>query len=123
MRFATGRIEIRRNDTWRPALAPRTRVRVSMLAIPWLARYGYLRAAAPAPTRGPGPAGDLWFPGGSGWADQPAHRRGLTRARWSSGRAGLREPGVAGGEEVPVGDMVEDAPGLPEPGRPPRRPP
>ena len=53
MRFATGRIEIRRNDTWRPALAPRTRVRVSMLAIPWLARYGYLRAAAPAPLGGP----------------------------------------------------------------------
>ena len=53
MRFATGRVEIRRNDTWRPALARRTRVRVSMLTIPWLARYGYLRAAAPAPLGSP----------------------------------------------------------------------
>lgn len=52
MRFATGRVEIRTDDTWRLTMPPRTRVRVSALTIPWLARYGYLRAApsaAPAP--------------------------------------------------------------------------
>jgi Sulfotransferase family len=43
MRFATGRVEIRADDTWRLALPARTRVRVSTLTIPWLARYGYLR--------------------------------------------------------------------------------
>jgi Sulfotransferase family len=50
MRFATGRVEIRTDDTWRLALPPRARVRVSTLTIPWRARYGYLRAA-PTPDR------------------------------------------------------------------------
>lgn len=50
MRFATGRVEIRTDDTWRLALPPRTHMRVSALTIPWLARYGYLRAA-PTPDR------------------------------------------------------------------------
>jgi hypothetical protein len=43
MRFATGRVEIRADDSWRRALPARTRVRLSTLTIPWLARYGYLR--------------------------------------------------------------------------------
>lgn len=47
MRFATGRVEIRTDETWRLAPPARTRARVSTLAIPWLARYGYLRAVAP----------------------------------------------------------------------------
>jgi hypothetical protein len=65
MRFATGRVEIYRDDTWRTALPPRTRVGVSALTMPWLARYGYLWAApgaAPARTamtqlRQPAPRG------------------------------------------------------------------
>jgi sulfotransferase family protein len=47
MRFATGRVEICTDDTWRLALPVRTRALVSTLTIPWLAHYGYLRAVAP----------------------------------------------------------------------------
>ena len=43
IRFATGRVDIRADDTWRLALPARTRLRLSTLTIPWLARYGYLR--------------------------------------------------------------------------------
>jgi hypothetical protein len=50
MRFATGRVDIRTDETWRLALPPRTHMRVSALTIPWLARYGYLRAA-PTPVQ------------------------------------------------------------------------
>jgi hypothetical protein len=46
MRFATGRVELCTDDTWRLTMPPRARVRVGALTIPWLARYGYLRAAA-----------------------------------------------------------------------------
>lgn len=48
LRFATGPVHIRRDDTWRRALPPHTRAGVSALTIPWLARYGYLRDGGPA---------------------------------------------------------------------------
>jgi len=51
MRFTTGRIEIRTDETWRHALPLRARVSVSALSLPWRARYGYLRATAAATRR------------------------------------------------------------------------
>lgn len=50
MRFTAGRVEIGKARTWPPALPLRRRLPVSALTIPWLARYGYLRAA-PITTR------------------------------------------------------------------------
>lgn len=46
LRFATGAVEIRKDDSWRLALPPRTRALVSALTASGLARYGYLRAGA-----------------------------------------------------------------------------
>jgi hypothetical protein len=45
MRFAAGKIKIRCDDAWRTALGPADRLLVSSVTLPWLARYGYLRAA------------------------------------------------------------------------------
>lgn len=42
MRFTRGRVEIRRDERWRTALAPRSRRLVSALTAPGLAGYGYL---------------------------------------------------------------------------------
>ena len=43
MRFATGRIEFRRDDAWRSQLNADARTVVTTLTLPLLARYGYLR--------------------------------------------------------------------------------
>ena len=48
MRFRAGRIEISTGNAWAHALPLRTRVPVSALTLPWLARYGYARATSPA---------------------------------------------------------------------------
>lgn len=42
MRFATGRIEIRRDDSWQEKMPARARAVVSAATLPGLARYGYL---------------------------------------------------------------------------------
>jgi hypothetical protein len=46
MRFKTGRIPIRMDDEWRRALPPAERAKVTAIALPLLAPYGYLRPAA-----------------------------------------------------------------------------
>jgi len=46
MRFATGRIPIRRDDQWRAAMPDPQRRTVTALTFPLLARYGYARRAA-----------------------------------------------------------------------------
>lgn len=43
MRFTTGRIAIKPDDTWRQALPRGKRRAVTALTLPFLARYGYLR--------------------------------------------------------------------------------
>jgi hypothetical protein len=47
MRFQTGPIPLRRDDSWRSGLAPADRRRVTALTYPLLRRYGYLRGAPP----------------------------------------------------------------------------
>lgn len=44
MRFAVGRIEIRRDDEWREKLARSDRMAVSALTWPWLVGYGMMRS-------------------------------------------------------------------------------
>ncbi len=46
MRFRAGRIPIRMDDEWRRALPPAERAKVTAIALPLLAPYGYLRPAA-----------------------------------------------------------------------------
>jgi Sulfotransferase family len=46
MRFTSGRIPIRIDDEWRRALPPAERAKVTAIALPLLAPYGYLRPAA-----------------------------------------------------------------------------
>ena len=43
MRFETGRLTLRRDDTWRTRLSRPRRLLVSALTLPLLLRYGYLR--------------------------------------------------------------------------------
>lgn len=43
VRFSTGPLRLRRDDTWRSRLPRRRRLLVSLLTLPLLARYGYLR--------------------------------------------------------------------------------
>jgi hypothetical protein len=46
MRFTSGRIRIRMDDEWRRALPRAERAKVTAIALPLLAPYGYLRRAA-----------------------------------------------------------------------------
>jgi hypothetical protein len=46
MRFRTGRIPVRIDDEWRRALPPSERAKVTAIALPLLAPYGYLKPAA-----------------------------------------------------------------------------
>jgi Sulfotransferase domain len=46
MRFATGRVPIRKDERWRTAMPARQLRTVTALTLPLLARYGYLRRAA-----------------------------------------------------------------------------
>ncbi|HEX6469548.1 MAG TPA: sulfotransferase [Streptosporangiaceae bacterium] len=48
MRFQTGPVLLRRDDSWRTGLAPADRRRVTALTYPLLRRYGYLKGAPPA---------------------------------------------------------------------------
>ena len=50
MRFDTGSIAFRADQTWRKALHPWDRAVVSALTLPLLARYGYLRRRRPPPS-------------------------------------------------------------------------
>lgn len=43
VRFSTGPLQLRRDDAWRERLPRRRRLLVSLLTLPLLARYGYLR--------------------------------------------------------------------------------
>ncbi|MGR6967528.1 hypothetical protein ACU610_24025 [Geodermatophilus sp. URMC 61] len=43
VRFSTGPLRLRRDDVWRERLPRRRRLLVSLLTLPLLARYGYLR--------------------------------------------------------------------------------
>jgi Sulfotransferase domain len=52
MRFATGSIAFRADQTWREALHPWDRAVVSALTLPLLARYGYLRRPTTAAESG-----------------------------------------------------------------------
>jgi hypothetical protein len=47
MRFTTGEIPIREDDSWRDGMPGRSRALVAALTFPWLARYGYLKASDP----------------------------------------------------------------------------
>jgi hypothetical protein len=42
MRFQTGRVRLRRDDSWRTRLAPAERRLVTALTLPLLRRHGYL---------------------------------------------------------------------------------
>jgi hypothetical protein len=46
MRFTAGRVPVRVDDEWRRALPPAERAKVTAIALPLLAPYGYLRQAA-----------------------------------------------------------------------------
>jgi hypothetical protein len=46
MRFATGRVRVRQDDTWQAAMLASKRRTVTALTLPLLMRYGYLGAAA-----------------------------------------------------------------------------
>jgi hypothetical protein len=46
MRFQTGTLHLRRDDAWREQLDRRSRLTVTALTAPLLARYGYLRRAS-----------------------------------------------------------------------------
>ena len=48
MRFDTGPIPLRRDDSWRTKLAPTDRRRVTAMTFPLLRHYGYLRGAPPS---------------------------------------------------------------------------
>jgi hypothetical protein len=46
MRFTTGRVRIRPDDTWQTAMRASNRRTVTTLTLPLLMRYGYLGGAA-----------------------------------------------------------------------------
>ncbi len=46
MRFTTGRVRVRQDDTWQAAMLASKRRTVTALTLPLLMRYGYLGAAA-----------------------------------------------------------------------------
>jgi len=49
VRFSTGRLRLRRDDAWRDRLPRRRRLLVTLLTLPLLARYGYLRSPEEQP--------------------------------------------------------------------------
>ncbi|MDQ3991081.1 MAG: sulfotransferase [Actinomycetota bacterium] len=42
VRMSTGALALRSDDAWRTMLPTRTKVQVSLITLPWLARYGYI---------------------------------------------------------------------------------
>jgi hypothetical protein len=53
MRFQTGTLHLRRDDTWRDGLDPTSRRVVTAVTAPLLARYGYLARSRPTRSRTP----------------------------------------------------------------------